>query len=346
MSRPAALLVALALPVQAWAVPTLYIRPAGNAVPGDIVTLRISGLTPGETVTLAAGPSGGLTCPAALNFCLDLARPRRVGAAVADAVGSAEITVALPDTLPVGGSVAFQAVQIADGQVSPAVTVALSDRVALFGVWDDLSGVYGQIEVDNQGTVDDIHTTRLADFDNAAQQGFADWLRPNGWYYWERLSWTSYQGQDYLCWSMPSPAEATVRRLGPIDASDPTTQGCLGGPWTPLAPAAPEVAGAWHDPAGRVVQIDAQAVRWGNASGAVSRFSNRERVLISQNAAAAPSPGRWSRTDWTVDAAGGVWLCATTRSAASEWDARSTPAADPGDLANGCQRRAWTAIAP
>ena len=343
-----AIVALLVIPSPAWAIPTLYLRTFGNPVPGDAVEVRISGLTPGETVSIVGGLAAapGATCPPALAFCLDVAGARVVATAIADGVGSAAVPVVLPATLRPGATVALQAVQASDGQISTAVTYTISAPIAISGSWDDLSGTYGQLEVGNTAIIDDVHLTSISDFDNAAQQAFVTWLRPNGWYYWQRLDWTVSGGTTWMCWSMPYPAERTARMLGPSDRSDPSLGGCYGGPWLALSPAEPEIAGAWQDDAGRTVTLDAAAWRWGQATGTVSRFSNRDRVVIGQNQPGGPAGGRWSRLDWTVDAAGDAWLCHTRRDASSEWAARQTPAADPADLGAGCRGAAWSQLMP
>jgi hypothetical protein len=346
MSRIALALTLAALPAVANATPPLLLRTFGTLVAGEPVLLRLSAVAPGETAVFVAGSAvvPGATCPPGLATCLDVVGARVIARGVADVVGSVEVQVVLPTSVGVGGAVALQAVQPSSGAVSQAFSRSVSDHIGMFGVFDDPTGAAGPIEIDDQGTRDPYQVTSIADFDNTTGVAYASWLRPNGWYYWQRLDWVEVGGDLWYCSSIPHPSEWTVRMTMTADRSNPAVGGCHGAPWTLLVPAEPEIAGTWVDPLGRTVEIDEDGWMWGRVGGAVSRFSNQERSMVAQNDPGGPLAGRWSRLDWTVDAAGQPALCLTRRDAPTEWAARATPAADPGDLAAGCAGGAWTAL--
>ncbi|MCB9689195.1 MAG: hypothetical protein H6738_03405 [Alphaproteobacteria bacterium] len=326
--------------------PTLILDVFGTPVPGEPIRLRFWGLAPGDVGGLVGGDAvvAGATCPAALPFCLDVANGHLVGSGTADAAGAMEVQVLVPVSAAVGSTAAYQGVEPATSEVSPAFGYRVSDHVDVFGVWDDPSGATSQLEIDDQGLLDDIRATDLSDFDNTADMGFSTWIGPNNHAYWERLDWTSSGGSTWLCRSLQQVSEQQVRMLGPADRTSPSTGGCHGGPWTELSPAAPEIAGPWTDPQGHAVVVDASAFSVGGATWTTSRFSNRERTMIGRADPGSPVAGRWARLDWTVDRSGGVLVCPTTVAAATEWQARSTPAADPTDLARGCRGGSWTTL--
>jgi len=82
--------------------------------PGSEATWTATGAEPGERVRIFATTSGlgAGPCPAPLGgLCLDLLTPiRSLGTATADANGTASLTLALPDSFPVGETVQSQAV--------------------------------------------------------------------------------------------------------------------------------------------------------------------------------------------------------------------------------------------
>ena len=329
----------LLLPSVAWASP--YLRTWHTPVPGEPLVLRVSGLTPGERAVVVGGPAAGSTCPPGLAICLGVANARVLASDVAAANGSVELTVVLPASMAVGSSFALQAVEPSTGQVSMVVTRTVSAPIAIFGVWDGAVPV----EIDDQTSRDANEQTELADFDNAQRAAFSAWTRPNGWQYWERIDWIDYAGSMWMCRSLPNPSERTVRLQAPADPTAPDVGGCHGGPWVELLPAEPDLAGAWRDPAGRPVVIDASGWSWGPSRVTASRFSNIDGVMIGRNDAGTPHAGRWSRLDlaWV---GGQPAACLTRSDAPTEWAARSAPAADPADPARGCAGGAWSALRP
>lgn len=341
------MLLALSWSLPAEAVPpTLILDVFGTPVPGEPVQLRFWGLVPGDTGGLVAGDavSPGATCPAALPFCLDVSNGRLVGSGAADAAGAMEVQVLVPVTQPVGSTLAYQGVEPATSEVSPAFGYTVSDHVEVFGVWDDPTGVEPQLEIDDQSMVDDYQDTDWSDFDNAGDVGFATWLRPNNHTYWLRTDWTASGGRTWLCRSMAQVSEQQVRMLGPADRTSPSTSGCNGGPWMELVAADPDIAGSWVDPQGHQVTVDASGFSVGGLSWTASRFSNRNDVMIGRADPPSPQAGRWTRLDWNVDLAGAVRVCPTVTGVATEWDARSAPAADATDLVHGCRGGAWVSL--
>jgi hypothetical protein len=90
------------------AIPTVAAAPIPAS--GGPVLLTVDGLDPAETVWLVAGSrTGSGPCFGALGGeCLGVRNPTRLGSAVADAAGHAELTATFP-ALPVGRDVAIQA---------------------------------------------------------------------------------------------------------------------------------------------------------------------------------------------------------------------------------------------
>lgn len=71
-------------------------------VPGDVVTLRVTGITPNDVVYFGRGAGTGAgPCVGFLNVCLDLLPPvELIGVAIADNTGYAEYSVRLPNQVP------------------------------------------------------------------------------------------------------------------------------------------------------------------------------------------------------------------------------------------------------
>jgi arylsulfatase A-like enzyme len=80
-------------------------------VPGGRLRLTVDGATPGDTVRFARGAAlGDGGCPSALSgLCLEVTRGQPLGSAIADDSGHSELLFTLPEALPVGRTVAFQA---------------------------------------------------------------------------------------------------------------------------------------------------------------------------------------------------------------------------------------------
>lgn len=316
---------------------TLWVRPHGNAVPGEPITLRVGGATPGARVVVARGTaiSQGTTCLPRLP-CLDVDGATLAAGGVAEANGAVELTFVVPRAARPGATLAVQVVERGGGGASPAMTLPVTAHLPIAGVYvDPLGGA--DIEIDDQGYRDDWRDLSFADFDPAGS-ATGEWIRPNGWPYWMRLEWTEDLGAAWICLSMPNPAEATVRRLGPSDASNPSVGGCLGGPWTELVPAEPTLAGTWTTASGEAVTLTASAWQWGADAGAVTRYSNADAYLIGR------FQGRFVRIDTTVAADGSAWACRGP-ALGSVWQARQA-SADPSDLATGCGGATWVALTP
>jgi hypothetical protein len=340
-------LAAILAPAPALAAQTLWLRTVGNAVPGEPLTVRVSGAAAGAPLAVAVGDTlaPAATCPGGLPVCVDVANARVQSRGVADNAGAVELTVVVPVGARPGDPLALQAVDTTGGDTSAAVAYTVSRHLPIVGVYDDLSGVYGQIEIDDQGTRDDIMTTTFADFDAAAGVAYATWVRPNGWPYWMRLEWVESAGQTWICWSMPNPAEATVRRMTASDRSNPAVGGCSGGAWLELSPADPTLTGRWRDDLGARVSFDADGWSWGSDHGPVARFSNLDRVILGRNARGTPNAGRYTRVDTWIDPGGDAWACRTA-TRRTLWAARSQPPADPDDLGGGCAGGPWSALVP
>lgn len=123
---------------------------------GAPVTFSVSGADAGETVHLVRGSAEGAgPCPAVLDgACLDILDASVLRSLTADGAGNASFTVTVPATLPLGMTVAFQAVAnrgIDSWFSAPTVTMtsaleseSLSAPSALFGQVnaddDDLNG--------------------------------------------------------------------------------------------------------------------------------------------------------------------------------------------------------------
>jgi len=94
----------------ATAAPQVMTLLATDFVPGDLVTMEVSGASPGDTVTFLRG-TAGTSCPAPLGgLCLGIADPKILGHAVVDATGEAIDLFELPLSVPVELDLQLQAV--------------------------------------------------------------------------------------------------------------------------------------------------------------------------------------------------------------------------------------------
>ena len=90
------------------------------------------------------------------------------------------------------------------------------------------------------------------------------------------------------------------------------------------------------------------AARDGGGAIVVGPAHHDARFVIAENDAANEwSPGLWSRFDWAWDGDGALWFCQTAYAAATEAEARATPAADPtSPSTGGCGGFSWTRLDP
>jgi hypothetical protein len=91
---------------------------------GQTVELRVEGAPPGATVVFARSrrPPGN-TCVLGGSVCLGLVRPSVMATATADSEGTAVVSRVVPDTLPVGLELRFQAVWRLGGQAEASSQV-------------------------------------------------------------------------------------------------------------------------------------------------------------------------------------------------------------------------------
>jgi hypothetical protein len=338
------LFLALAL-ISSEAVAAPWLRTFGMPIAGEPVTLRISGLTPGGTVAIAAGRSvvPQSTCPPSLTTCLDIPSARLLTTGTALSNGGVELVVVIPSTLQAGDLIALQAVDMSSGTVSTVMTRTLVDHIPLLGVWNDTPTT--EVEINDQGTRTANLVTTFSDFNLTAEYAFETWPSPSTWWYWARLDWTYAQGSWWICRSTPTSNEMVVRQMGTLDRTDPSTRGCRGGAWTRLTSAPPDLAGSWQLPSGAMLVVDEAQMTLGAASLDVSRYSNLDGSLIGEGVPGSTAPAGWTRLDW-VETPVGARACVVTRGTATEWASRIAPAPDAADFTTGCNGGAWLVLAP
>lgn len=335
-----------ALPTDAAPPPLPRPTPAQAAFAGEAYRLVVTGVRPGAAVIGAVGAPGGNTCFGAI--CLNLRGARELGRATADASGRAVINGVLDAGGMVGDLVAFQAVVPRSGDKTAALVTELSAPLAIAGVYEVDYGVpLPAWELDSRTLrFAGLGEEEVVAFSNDEQQVviFADNpLLPRGYARW---SWTWDAGSLYLCPGAARPSFYGAISAPYPDATAPSVGGCNGSPWIEAAEIGPDVAGVWLDEWGTTHTITAD--RWEQDWGGweVSWYSNLDAAIVAQNDAAnAFFPGMWSRFDWYDDGVD-LWYCQTAYAAASAWEARSTPAADSGDLLGGCGGFSWTLLTP
>ena len=157
-------------------------------------------------------------------------------------------------------------------------------------------------------------------------------------------SWGWSDGELVYCQTAYEAAsEAEALATPAADLSSPST-GCGGFSWTILR-APLSLTESWDDSWGGSHQIDAFHWRMGDSDFSITEANDKEQWLIAQNGADNSwNPGLWSRFDWTWN--GDLYYCQTAYAAATEADARATPAADAANLESGCGSFSWTALRP
>jgi hypothetical protein len=174
---------------------------------------------------------------------------------------------------------------------------------------------------------------------------------------WSRFDWAyDDAGALWFCQSsFNSPDENAAARVPAADATSPSTAGCGGAsPWTKLSDTAPvELAGSWTDTYGstHVVSDTAWVMTYAGASPetfTVTQVHDRARWLVAQNSATAMfNASKWSRFDWTYDAAGSAWFCQAAFDAADEAAAAAASTANRANLStDGCGGFPWSALSP
>lgn len=331
--------------------PTLSPPPAGltlavgTPVVGEPLRLTVRGALPGDEILFGRGAPGAGPC-LGVGVCLDLRQPVLLGTAFADGAGQATLEVLLPEAVPVGARLVVQAARRVAPAVSPSVERVVVGRFAPFGVW---STVVGDVEIEHHEVRGALGTFAVLGFDEVARhvvgRNGAGTPQPGRY---SRLDWEEQGGTVYVCPAVldaPTPADALAAPRAPWGATCAT-----GLPWGALTPVPPDLAGVWLDEWATAHEIDeqswAQRAPFFSGDWEISRYSNLQRTIVARNAATnAFFPGDWSRFDWT-EQGGDVYYCQTAYAAASEWEARSTPPADAGDLASGCAGFSWTLLTP
>lgn len=130
--------LALAVPSTAFAI-DLSVAP--SIAVGEPLVLTVTGALPGQTVLFARGASGGTTCPAVLGgACFALRNPSQLGSVLADASGSAVLTLQIPASAPVGATPRFQAAGVRPGQratiTAPVDSFLIAEATCNNGVWE------------------------------------------------------------------------------------------------------------------------------------------------------------------------------------------------------------------
>ncbi len=79
----------------------------------------------------------------------------------------------------------------------------------------------------------------------------------------------------------------------------------------------------------------------------ITVLDNEKEFLVASN---DPNndyfPGKWSRFDWTRNAAGDLYYCQTAYDAETQQAAENTARPNPQDLTSGCGSFAWTKLVP
>ena len=131
------------------------------------------------------------------------------------------------------------------------------------------------------------------------------------------------------------------------------TDGSDGADGTDGTPTDPTLAivGSYFDNFGgeHVIREDTWTMDFGGGSTydyTHTAYDNDEMWLVAENGPDnVDEEGLWSRFDWTF-IGGGLYLCQTTGTAASEADALATEPADPTDLDAGCPYYGWLTMTP
>jgi hypothetical protein len=108
----------------------------------------------------------------------------------------------------------------------------------------------------------------------------------------------------------------------------------------------PEIAGTFYD-GYQTHQISNGVWRIATSVFHIVALNNGQEFLIASN---DPSndyfPGKWSRFDWTRNAASDLYYCQTAYDAETQQVAANTPRASTQDLTKGCSNFAWTKLTP
>ncbi|MBX7084580.1 MAG: hypothetical protein K1X88_35570 [Nannocystaceae bacterium] len=115
-------------------------------------------------------------------------------------------------------------------------TGAPSNELELIGEWVDDAGVMHRIDASTwfQAHDPDALTYFIDHFDNDANYLVARLANDDTW---SRFDWTFVQDVPWFCESARGLASAqAAEATAAADASAPATGGCMGGPWTALAP--------------------------------------------------------------------------------------------------------------
>lgn len=153
-------------------------------------------------------------------------------------------------------------------------------------------------------------------------------------------------------------ADGTDGADGSTDGTDGSdgadgTDGADGADGTDGTPTDPTLAivGSYFDNFGgeHVIREDTWTMDFGGGSTydyTHTAYDNDEMWLVAENGPDnVDEEGLWSRFDWTF-IGGGLYLCQTTGTAASEADALATEPADPTDLDAGCPYYGWLTMTP
>jgi hypothetical protein len=114
---------------------------------------------------------------------------------------------------------------------------------------------------------------------------------------------------------------------------------------TDVDPGEPVLVGTFVDPYEGGHDITADTWTQGESVFHLMDWSSDQGWIVAENDAGNEwNPGKWSRFD-VLEARNGAWYCQTRFDAASEDEARTTPAADDADpTASGCGGFPWTRL--
>ncbi|MBI5495081.1 MAG: hypothetical protein HY904_08630 [Deltaproteobacteria bacterium] len=199
-------------------------------------------------------------------------------------------------------------------------------------------------------TIHEYHND--ADF-LVAQNDPADPYNPSMW---SRIDWTyDATGALWYCQIVFNAADqATAAANTSAVRTDPGASGCGSFAWNRLAnPADLEIIGSYVDnwASTHAIAQNAWVMTFSGASPTtftITQVHNNAEYLVAQNDPTDPyNPSKWSRFDWTYDAAGALWYCQIIFDAADEATAAGTTTAvrtDPG--MSGCGSFGWNNLTP
>ncbi|MFT4979505.1 MAG: hypothetical protein ACI8S6_005416, partial [Myxococcota bacterium] len=191
-------------------------------------------------------------------------------------------------------------------------------------------------------------TFAISQADDAGQWAVAQNGADNSWNpeLWSRFDWAwDSDSTLYYCQTAYAAASEAEALAASADSSD-LSSGCGGFSWTAMRPSL-SINGTWTDGWGGGHIVTAWAWTSGESGYSITESSDDEGWIVAQNGTDNSwNPELWSRFDWTWHTDGTLYFCQTAYAAATEADARATPAADATDpTASGCGSFSWTSLA-